>query len=156
MPQRIDPDSIGFLMGDIARMMRATFEREIDREEIPVTSAEARVLVHMARCGAIRQHHLADRLGVAPMSLTGFLDRLERAGLIARGTDPKDRRAKIVTLTPAADAVLAQVAKAGERTRILARKDIPEDAWEAFRKVALALRGNLEEARSRTAPEQTK
>ncbi|TMM49301.1 MarR family winged helix-turn-helix transcriptional regulator [Sulfitobacter sabulilitoris] len=152
MTNRIDPDSLGFLTGDLARLMRAAFEREIDRGAVPVTSAEARVLAHMARCGATRQNKLADRLGVAPMSLTGFLDKLEQAGLIARGTDPSDRRAKIVTLTPAADAVLEQIAQAGDRARTLARRDISDADWALFRDVALRLRGNLEQARRAAVP----
>ena len=92
MRTKINPDSFGFLISDIGRLSRGVFEREIEAAELPVTAAEARVLAHMARCGATRQHMLAESLGMTPMSLTGFLDRLEAAELIARTADPNDRR----------------------------------------------------------------
>ena len=143
MPQTIDPDSFGFLITDIARLMRKDFEREIEVAGIPVTAAEARVLAHVARGGGIRQTVLADRMGLSPMSVTGFLDRLERAGMIRRGADAQDRRAKIVTLTDAGTALLGPIADAGRRVRETAMAGVSDADAEAFRRVALALRGNL-------------
>tara|TARA_R110002020_G_scaffold247712_2_gene461670 strand:+ start:523 stop:1020 length:498 start_codon:yes stop_codon:yes gene_type:complete len=143
----IDPNSPGFLMNDIARMMRAAFEKEIDVASIGVTAAEARVLAHMARCGASRQNALADRLGMAPMSLTGFLDRLERSGLVQRGEDPQDRRAKIVTLTQKAIGILPHIGSAGQRASDKAFVGMAADERERFLTLGLKVRSNLEAAR---------
>lgn len=147
MPSPIDPDSFGFLITDIARLLRTNFEREIERAGIPVTAAEARVLAHVARCSGIRQNVLADRMGLSPMSVTGFLDRLERAGMIQRGTDPQDRRAKIITLTDAGTALLGPIAEAGSRVRGIAVEGVSAADQEIFRCTALALRANLGGAR---------
>lgn len=143
MRNKIDPDSIGFLINDIARITRSVFEREIEAADLSVTAAEARVLAHMARCGAIRQHLLAESLGMTPMSLTGFLDKLEAADLVRRDADPDDRRAKIVTMTVRAGDILAQIAQAGERAEQTISQGLCPDDWQTFRSIALQLRGNL-------------
>lgn len=152
MRTKINPDSIGFLINDISRQSRAIFEREIEAANLGVTAAEARVLAHMARCGATRQHLLAESLGMTPMSLTGFLDRLAKNGLILRLADPKDRRAKIVTLTDKASDILVQISKAGGRTEQTISEGLCPKEWAAFYQTALKLRSNL--AVMRSAPDK--
>ncbi len=147
MAHSIDPDSLGFLLNDLARLMRSTFEAEIEAAAIPVTPAEARVLAHMSRGGALQQTRLACLLGVAPMSLSIFIDRLEAAGLVERTPDPADRRAKLVSLTPAADPVLTQIALAGRRARVLATDGIDAAALDRFSETARRIRDTLDTAR---------
>ena len=154
MNPKIDPDSPGFLVSITARLMRSAFEREIEHAQIGVTAAEARVLAHISFCGSLRQHHLADRLGCAPMSVTAFLDKLERAGLIERSADPNDRRAKIVRLTPAAGPTLKQIHLAGEKARDTAFAGVKPAEFEVFKSVCMQLRANLEEARTARVPEE--
>lgn len=143
MSASIDPGSASFLIGDLARLMRLEFERRIAEEPVAVTPAEARVLAHLARGGQTRQHVLAERLGIGPMSLTGFLDRLEARGLITRVCDARDRRAKLVTLTDAAGPVLARIARAGIAARATARAGIGEEDWILFQTVARRAIENL-------------
>jgi DNA-binding MarR family transcriptional regulator len=47
----------------------------------------------------LRLTDLGDRLLVRPPSVTGIVDRLERAGLVVRDGAPDDLRAKLVALT---------------------------------------------------------
>jgi DNA-binding MarR family transcriptional regulator len=46
--------------------------------------------------GPVSPSALAKRTGLHPATLTGILDRLERAGFVARERDPADRRAVLV------------------------------------------------------------
>src|SRR5437016_1502421 len=48
----------------------------------------------------LRLTDLSDRLLIRPPSVTGVVDRLERAGLVVRVGSPTDLRAKQVALTP--------------------------------------------------------
>jgi DNA-binding MarR family transcriptional regulator len=48
----------------------------------------------------LRLTDLSDRLIIRPPSVTGVVDRLERAGLVVRDGSPTDLRAKQVSLTP--------------------------------------------------------
>lgn len=50
----------------------------------------------IARHGPLSPSALARRAGLHPATMTGILDRLERAGWVARDRDPADRRAVVV------------------------------------------------------------
>ena len=50
----------------------------------------------IARHGPLSPSALARRAGLHPATMTGVLDRLERAGWVARDRDPSDRRAVLV------------------------------------------------------------
>src|SRR6476620_4034119 len=55
--------------------------------------------LYRAEKTGLRLVDLSERLLIRPPSVTGVVDRLERAGLVARGSAPKDQRAKLVALT---------------------------------------------------------
>lgn len=109
----MDPDilsrPLGFLVGDLARLLRRRFERALAEEDTGLTASEARTLAFVEHYPAVRQAALAERLGVEPMTLSGVLDRLEAAGYVERRIDPADRRAKCVALTAAAEPVLDRI-----------------------------------------------
>jgi DNA-binding MarR family transcriptional regulator len=54
----------------------------------------------VARHGPLSPTALARRAGLHPATMTGILDRLERAGWVARERDPADRRAVTVRALP--------------------------------------------------------
>jgi DNA-binding MarR family transcriptional regulator len=54
----------------------------------------------IGRHGPLSPTALARRAGLHPATMTGILDRLERAGWIARERDPADRRAVTVRALP--------------------------------------------------------
>jgi len=63
--------------------------------------ARAKVLMRLIDDGPMNQAALAGLLGFAPRSVTDTIDALERDGLVVRSEDEHDRRARIVTVTPA-------------------------------------------------------
>jgi DNA-binding MarR family transcriptional regulator len=69
--------------------------------------ARFKVLLQLNDRGAMNQATLAGRLSLAPRSVTDIVDGLERDGLVDRALDANDRRARIVTLTPAGRAAFA-------------------------------------------------
>jgi DNA-binding MarR family transcriptional regulator len=62
------------------------------------------VLSQLARQPAETQLALAQAIRYDKTRLIGLLDELERDGLITRAADPRDRRARVVTLTEAGEA----------------------------------------------------
>ena len=102
-------DRLGFLLSDVARLFRATFEREIAKSGLGVTPGEARALTRIAASNGVRQSEIAVALGIEPMTLSRYVDGLEKAGLIERRVDPKDGRAKCVTTTEEAEILLARI-----------------------------------------------
>jgi DNA-binding MarR family transcriptional regulator len=63
--------------------------------------ARAKVLMRLSEAGPMNQATLAGLLGFAPRSVTDTVDALERDGMVVRTDDQRDRRARIVTITPA-------------------------------------------------------
>ena len=143
MPQHPDPDTFGFLVTDLSRLIRAEMDRRISDAGLGLTPGEGRTLAHAARAGEVRQIELAERMGVEPMTLSGYLDRLEARGLIERKPDPTDRRAKLVALTAAAEGVLDQVRDVGTRMRADISRDIAAVDWEQLNAGLLQARDAL-------------
>lgn len=117
MPPKFDSDTISFLISDVARLLRSEFDRRTSNVGIGLTPGEARILVAAARAGPVRQTVLAERVGLEAMTLSTYLDRLEERGLLSRLADPVDRRAKLVQVTDAAEAVLNDIARIGTELR---------------------------------------
>lgn len=141
------PDSFNFLMIDIARLIRGEFERRVTDARIGVTASEARVLVHAARRGPVRQNILAESLGISQMGLTGFVCKLEAAGLVTRQTDPGDRRANVIRLTAKANTMLEAVLLIGTEVTAIAAGEMDADTMEDLRTKLCGVRDRLEKAR---------
>ena len=69
-----------------------------------VNRTDARCLEIIERLGGVTAGRLARESGLSTGAVTTVLDRLERAGLARRTSDPKDRRRVLVEMTPAARA----------------------------------------------------
>ncbi|GAB2535453.1 MarR family winged helix-turn-helix transcriptional regulator [Nocardia heshunensis] len=82
-----------------------------------LTPAQARALRIIGRFDEhadepLRMSALAEHLGIVPRSATTVVDALVTAGLVARETDPANRRATLVTPTAAGRKVLAEMSQA--------------------------------------------
>ena len=65
---------------------------------LPVRPVHAAVFIHMDQ-GGIRLTDLAARAQMTPQSMAELVDELVEAGLLERGPDPTDRRAKLIVFT---------------------------------------------------------
>lgn len=138
-----DPDSFGFLVGDVARLIRAELDRRISAAGLGVTPGEGRALAHAARAGSVRQSVLAERMGVEAMTLSGYIDRLESRGLVERHVDPGDRRAKLVVLTDAAAEVLFAIRAIAASVRADLSRDMDPADWAMLQTLLKSVRQRL-------------
>jgi DNA-binding MarR family transcriptional regulator len=78
----------------------------------------------------LRLTDLGNRLLITPPSVTGVVDRLERAGLVVRDGSPTDLRAKQVALTPAGRRLVDRVLAVheGQIDKVLGGLDADERA----------------------------
>lgn len=134
-------ETVGFLIVDVARLLRAEFDRRT--ADLGLTPAEARTLSHVARNSPVRQSVLADRIGVEAMTLSACLDRLEGQDLVKRTIDPSDRRAKLVDITEAARPVLDEIFAVSARMRTDMTTGLDAAEVEEFRHALTAIRANL-------------
>jgi DNA-binding MarR family transcriptional regulator len=115
---RAQPDStdtVGFLVADVARLMRRAFQARL--EGASLTYAQARALVWLAREQGLRQVDLAEQLEIQPITLARLIDQLAAAGLVERRADPADRRAYRLFLTRAAAPRVAEIRAIGDAIR---------------------------------------
>ena len=92
------PDqNFGFLVHDVARLMRVAYDRRT--RELGLTRSQWWVLNNLYFNEGITQSALADLLDIEKPTLGRLLDRLEGKGWLERRGDPSDRRAKRVYLT---------------------------------------------------------
>ena len=83
---------------------------------------------------------------LSPSTLTGMLDRMQRAGLITRHRDPGDGRLVRIRLTPLARSLKEQCQQlAADLDRIL-HKQIDEDDLETLKALLFQVTRNLREA----------
>ena len=100
----LDPSPIG-VIGRVSRLARELEARlEPVYKEHGLEPGWHDLLATLRRSGppfALRPSDLTGTLMLTSSGTTKRLDKLEEAGLIARGPDPHDRRAILITLTPA-------------------------------------------------------
>jgi DNA-binding MarR family transcriptional regulator len=97
-------EQIAALLDGIVRRQRRASREGLGET---VTHGQFRVLRTLDRAERpLRLSELAAQLDIVPRSATSVVDDLESAGLVARRPDPDDRRATLVTLTPAGTQIL--------------------------------------------------
>jgi DNA-binding MarR family transcriptional regulator len=92
--------SLGFLISDNKRLTGKIFANYLS--DYPLTLAQARALMCVARYQGIRQVDLAEYMDIQPITLARMIDQLAEIGYVERRADPKDRRAFQLFLLPAA------------------------------------------------------
>jgi DNA-binding MarR family transcriptional regulator len=100
-------ENVGFLMGDVSRLMRRRFDERARKSG--ATGPQWRTLKMLERHEGLNQGQLAELLEVEPITCCRMIDRLEEAELVERRRDPADRRAWRIYLTDKARPVLAEL-----------------------------------------------
>jgi MarR family transcriptional regulator for hemolysin len=137
LPER----NIGFLLHDVARLMRKRFEQ--NARDLGLTRSQCQVLAHLSRHEGIQQGSLAEILEVEPITLTRILDRLEEAGLVERGAHPTDRRVRLLRLTKRAHPMLNEIFAIGAITRSEALDGVAEAERDRLFGILASMKANL-------------
>ncbi|MEO7129783.1 MAG: MarR family transcriptional regulator [Dermatophilaceae bacterium] len=102
---------------------------------------EVLMLLLFSSRGSLPMRLIASRLQVHPTSVTNAVDRLERAALVTRETHPQDRRALLITLTPAGRE-LAERATKSLNAEVFEQEDLLGEDGPALIDVLTRLRHN--------------
>lgn len=103
-----------YLMRRLQQFAVTVFLEETDGYDI--TPVQFGALVSVLACPGIDQITLSQTIGFDRNTLSGVLERLELKGLITREPSPADRRAKVLYLTAAGDALYETLFEATERS----------------------------------------
>jgi DNA-binding MarR family transcriptional regulator len=99
-----------------------------------VSLPQFRLLLALDGLGRAPSSKLAAQLGLAASAVTRMVDRLQHAGLVQRGTDPRSRRIVTVELTAAGGHLVAAVlARRQERLAAVLDRMSPGDHADAVR-----------------------
>lgn len=133
--------NFGFILHDVARLLRTTFDRRV--KALGFTRSQWWVLTHLFRNDGIMQSELADILEVEKPTLGRLLDRLEAKGWVRREADAADRRVKRVFLTEEIEPALRAMRAAAAEMRRDALAGLSADEQARFVDTLLAVKANL-------------
>jgi DNA-binding MarR family transcriptional regulator len=121
-------------------LLRLARELRKETEQLGVTARQATLLWLVKRSPGLSLAELAAEEGISPPALSGNVDRLERAGLIARVRSTADRRRVGLELTGDGEKVLRRV-RARRTTWLTQRlRDLDAAQLEALDAAIPALR----------------
>ena len=90
-------------------LLRLARELRKETETLGVTARQVTLLWLIRKSPGLSLRELAAEEGISAPALSGYVDRLERAGLIERVRDPDDRRRVGLTLTEEGSRLLRRV-----------------------------------------------
>lgn len=137
-----DERHLGFLVHDVARLMRRAFDRRV--REVGLTGAQWTVLCQVIRTDGQRQIDLAQETGMDKAPLGKLLDRLEAGGWIERRPDAQDRRVKRVFATRKIDPLAAVVKNEAAELFAIALTGFDTAAAERLLDDLVTVKANLE------------
>jgi DNA-binding MarR family transcriptional regulator len=113
-----DPLSADLAVSVLGRLFRLapqlTELLDLGARDYGMGFARGRVLWALRETGPVVMRALSQRLGISPRTVTGLIDALEADGWVTRTPHPDDRRATVISITPAAQAALATLRESYE------------------------------------------
>jgi MarR family transcriptional regulator for hemolysin len=103
MGARVERDLLIALL-EVARRIRTHADRRARKHRM--TWGQLMILRQLEGQPGLSQNELSAIAGVAPITVTRLVDRIEALGLVKRHADPKDARVWRLRMTPAAASAL--------------------------------------------------
>ena len=144
--------AVEFALATGLRPIAGAWQRLADAAlaSLDISNSQGWALVHLARMGPdTRQSDLARAIGITEASLVRTLHQLEHAGLIARQTNPQDRRSNRLVLTGAGVAMADSIDSRLIELRADLLDGIPDDDLEASVRVLDRVAQRIAERRGR-------
>ncbi len=148
MTTSIEKESLAFLLNSSTRFLNSVFERRISEAGLGLTPGEARALLTVAAIDGSKQADIAGRIGLEPMTVCTYLDKLESLGLVERRPNPDDRRSKCIFLTDTSSDLLIAVRREVDSVIGQATEGCSEADLLRFYEMLKLLQRNLQAAAS--------
>lgn len=127
---RLD-EHLCFLLDVATRRITKFYNRRLRR--FGLTYNHLFILTCLWEKEGVNVKDLSKQLLLDSSSLTGHLDRMERAGLVIRKDDPNDRRAIRVFLTEKGRRLKEQVEPISQELKVTLQKGVPKEAFLNFK-----------------------
>jgi DNA-binding MarR family transcriptional regulator len=133
--------NFGFLLTDVARLMRTIYDRRV--KALGLTRSQWWVLNHLFRGDGVTQTELADTLEIEKPTLGRLLDRLQAKGWVRREADARDGRVWRVYLTDEVEPAMRTLRTVAAELRRDALAGLSAAERERFVDTLLGIRSNL-------------
>lgn len=135
---------IGFLIKNISDRMRASGDNALREHGLTFSQAHILFVVENAG-GTLAQKNIERILDVSHPTVTGLIARLQEKGFVECGTDPSDRRNKIVTMTEKAYSLANLLRENRRKAEEALLAGLSEEETGQLGQILLRLYANLEE-----------
>lgn len=111
--RRIESEAAYRLEDQVGYWLRRAYQRHMAifaaiMTDLDLTSVQFAALVKLRDMKAVTQTELGRLIGIDRATISGVVSRLQKRGLLQFRLDPLDRRSRIIALTSAGEALLAQ------------------------------------------------
>ena len=93
-------DRIIYQLLTAQQRLKTHIKRRLKRSGVSITLGQAGILFLLQEKNGQRMNELSVVLGIDNSTMTGFIDRMEKAGYVKRKPCPDDRRALLIYITP--------------------------------------------------------
>lgn len=104
-----------YLVVQVSKVAQRTLTAALAGHDL--TPSHFAVLAAVSDGGALSQQQLADALDLDKSHMVGFIDHLERRGLVARERDPDDRRCYRIGISAAGERLLRTLHEVDRRVQ---------------------------------------
>ena len=94
-------DRLIFLLSTAQQAVKKHVNKVLAAEGVRITAAQSGILFLLKQRDRRMISELGRILGIENSAMTGLIDRLEKSGFVTRVMDPADRRALLISATPA-------------------------------------------------------
>lgn len=135
-------EPIGLAVARTGRVLNRAFDEALSAEggSLPVWL----ILVALKRAEHATQRDIAASVGIEDATLTHHLNRMERAGLVARHRAATNRRVQVVELTPAGDQLFVRLLGAVKNLDGRLRRGLSGAELSQLRSTLALLRANID------------
>ncbi|NRP14723.1 MarR family winged helix-turn-helix transcriptional regulator [Marinobacterium sp. xm-a-152] len=126
----------GHLIRRLSQQSNQVFQEEMKRIGADVTSVQFASMQAIELHGEMEQSQIAQSIHYDKATIGGVIDRLEKRGWVERKSNPKDRRAKLVTLTKEGRKALEEITPVVKALQDQVVANLSDDERALFIKLA--------------------
>ena len=137
----------GFLIQQIKQLTSRVLDRKLSERGVDAfNGAQGRILYVLWQQNGVPIREISRKTGLSAATLTGMLDRMEKASLVRRVDDPNDRRKQLIELTDEARKLEEAYNEISDEMNSLTLKGFSEGEADALQGYLEKVLANLEEA----------
>jgi len=128
-------DRLIYLLFTAQQKLRTYMKNVLMKENVQVTVAQAGILFLLKQKSGQSMSDVSKLLSIDNSTLTGLVDRLERAGFVRRNSNPGDRRALNIDITDSGIRELEKAKTVIWRINEEIKAGFSEQEMESFKRV---------------------